>query len=173
MQSDGTGDGFFPAATATGKQELTRTNLTDTRIGALAARKAAYEIRDAKLRGFGAGCCLREGSASSSIASAAAQVRRWFDAWSHTAPSGTNKGLDLLRQIVNFAIARGYVEKNPARGIQPTRPCRFTRFLTREDIACLHRALDGRSREANRQPVDIIRLFLLTGCRRGKIVGLR
>ena len=53
MQSDGTGDGFFPAAIATGRQELARTNLTDARIGALVPRKTAYEIRDAKLRGFG------------------------------------------------------------------------------------------------------------------------
>ena len=53
MQSDGTGVGFFPAAIATGRQELPRTNLTDARIGALLARKTAYELRDAKLRGFG------------------------------------------------------------------------------------------------------------------------
>ena len=53
MQSDGTGDGSFPTAIATGRQELARTNLTDARIGALAARKTAYELRDAKLRGFG------------------------------------------------------------------------------------------------------------------------
>ena len=104
---------------------------------------------------------------------APAQVRRWFDAWSHTAPGGANKGLELLRQIVNFAIARGYVEKNPARGIRPNRRPRLTRFLSREEIARLHRALDGRTREADRQPADIIRLLLLTGCRRGEIVGLR
>ena len=32
---------------------MARTNLTDARIRALAARRTAYEIRDAKLRGFG------------------------------------------------------------------------------------------------------------------------
>ena len=75
---------------------------------------------------------------------APAQVRRWFDAWSRTAPGSANKGLELLRQIVNFAIARGYVEKNPARGIRPNRRPKLTRFLSREEIARLHRALDGR-----------------------------
>ena len=104
---------------------------------------------------------------------APAQVRRWFDAWSRTAPGSANKGLELLRQIVNFAVARGYVEKNPARGIRPNRRPRLTRFLSREEIARLHRALDGRTREADRQPADIVRLLLLTGCRRGEIVGLR
>ena len=104
---------------------------------------------------------------------APAQVRKWFDAWSRTAPGSANKGLELLRQIVNFAIARGYVEKNPARGIRPNRRRKLTRFLSRGEIARLHRALDGRSREADRQPADIVRLLLLTGCRRGEIVGLR
>ncbi len=104
---------------------------------------------------------------------APAQVRKWFDAWSRAAPGGANKGLELLRQIVNFAIARGYVEKNPARGIRPNRRRKLTRFLSLEEIARLHRALDGRSRETDRQPADIIRLLLLTGCRRGEIVGLR
>ena len=104
---------------------------------------------------------------------APAQVRKWFDAWSRTAPGGANKGLELLRQIVNFAIARGYVEKNPARGIRPNRRRKLTRFLSLEEIARLHRALDGRSRETDRQPADIVRLLLLTGCRRGEIVGLR
>ena len=32
---------------------MSRTNLTDTRIGALRPRKTAYDIRDGKLRGFG------------------------------------------------------------------------------------------------------------------------
>ena len=104
---------------------------------------------------------------------APAQVRKWFDAWSRAAPGGANKGLELLRQIGNFAVARGYIEKNPARGIRPNRRPRLTRFLSREEIARLHRALDGRTREADRQPADIIRLLLLTGCRRGEILGLR
>ena len=53
MQSDGTGDGSFPTAIATGRQELAGTNFTDARIGALVPRRTAYEIRDARLRGFG------------------------------------------------------------------------------------------------------------------------
>ena len=102
-----------------------------------------------------------------------ARVRNWFDAGSGTAPAGANRGLELLRQLMNFAIARGHIEKNPTQGIRPNRRPRLTRFLSREEIARLHRALDRRTGEGRRQQADIIRLLLLTGCRRGEILGLR
>ena len=104
---------------------------------------------------------------------APAEVRKWFDAWSRAAPGGANKGLELLRQIMNFAIARGYVEKNPTREIRPNRRPKLTRFLSREEIVRLHRALDAEAARGRRQQADIIRLLLLTGCRRGEILGLR
>ena len=44
---------------------------------------------------------------------APADVRRWFDAYSRTAPGGANRTLDILRQIMNFAIACGHIETNP------------------------------------------------------------
>ena len=101
------------------------------------------------------------------------EVRKWFDAWSRTAPGGANKGLELLRHIMSFAIARGYVENNPTRDIRPNRRPKLTRFLSREEIARLHRALDAEAGKGRRQQADIIRLLLLTGCRRGEILGLR
>ena len=72
-----------------------------------------------------------------------AEVDKWFDAWSRTAPGGANKGLELLQKIMNFAIARGHVEKNPTHGIPLNRRPRLTRFLSREEVARLHRALDA------------------------------
>ena len=102
-----------------------------------------------------------------------ARVRRWFDAFSRTAPANANRGLEALRQIMNFAIACGYADANPAAGIALNPRPKLTRFLSREEIARLHRALDGLATRANRQQVDIIRLLLLTGCRRGEIVRLR
>ncbi len=103
------------------------------------------------------------------------QVRRWFDEFSRTAPGNANRALGILRQILNFAVARGHIEKNPARSIRPNRRLRLTRFLSREEIGRLHRALDeqaGRG-ERFRQQADIIRLLLLTGCRRNEILTLR
>ena len=104
---------------------------------------------------------------------APARVRRWFEAYSRTAPVNANRGLDLLRQIMNFAIARGHTDANPAAGIVPNRRPKLTRFLSREEIARLHRVLDGQAGRGNRQQAEVIRLLLLTGCRRGEIVRLR
>ena len=60
-----------------------------------------------------------------------------------------------------------------AVGIAPNRRPKLTRFLSRKEIVRLHRALDGQDGSANRQQADMIRLLLLTGCRRGEIVRLR
>ncbi len=102
-------------------------------------------------------------------------VERWFDGYSRTAPGGANHAIDLLRQILNFGIACGYLETNPTRGIRRNRRTAPTRFLSREEIRRLHDALDAASRRgpSQRQQADIIRLLMLTGSRRGEIVTLR
>ncbi len=104
---------------------------------------------------------------------APAQVRKWFDAGSGTAPGGANRRLALLRQIMNFAIVRGYVGKNPTQGIRPNRRPKLTRFLSREEIDHLHLVLDAQTENGNRQQAEIVRLLLLTGCRKSEILGLR
>ena len=103
----------------------------------------------------------------------AAQVRRWFDRYSRTAPGGANYTLDLLRQIMNFAVACGHIETNPARGMRRNRRPALTRFLSREEIGRLHGVLDRQVRKGGREQADIIRLLLLTGCRVSEIAGLR
>ena len=102
-----------------------------------------------------------------------AHVRKWFERYSRTAPGGANRAIDMLRQIMNFAIACGHVELNPARGIRRNRRPALTRFLSREEIARLHGVLNAQTRKGSRQQADIVRLLLLTGCRRGEITGLR
>ena len=104
-----------------------------------------------------------------------AHVRRWFDSYSRTAPGGANRTLDILRQIMNYAIARGHIETNPTRGVKRNRRTPLTRFLSRDEIGRLHGALDEHAErgEESRKQADIICLLLLTGCRKGEIVGLR
>ena len=102
-----------------------------------------------------------------------AQVRRWFDAFSRTAPGNANYALDLLRRIMNSAVACGHIDANPARGVKRNRRPGLTRFLSREEIGRLHRVLDAQTEENNQRQADIIRLLLLTGCRRSEIVRLR
>ena len=104
---------------------------------------------------------------------APAEVRSRFDAWSRTAPGNTNNALKLLRQIFKLAIARGHLDANPARDIRPNRRPKLTRFLSSEEIARLHRALDRHASGRDAAQADIIRLLLLTGCRKSEIVRLR
>ena len=47
-----------------------------------------------------------------------AQIGRWFDRFSRTAPGNANHGRVLLSQIITFAIARHHLETNPARAVK-------------------------------------------------------
>ena len=82
---------------------------------------------------------------------ASAQIGRWFDRFSRTAPGNANHALDLLTQIINFAIARGYLETNPARDVKRNPRRMLTRFLSREEVARLHRVLDRQTRDSRRE----------------------
>ncbi len=100
---------------------------------------------------------------------------RWFETYSRTAPGTANVALDLLGQIFRHARACGHITADPVRGVARNPVRKHTRFLSREEIARLHRVLDryaeGSASEA--QQADIIRLLLLTGCRKGEILRLR
>ena len=101
-------------------------------------------------------------------------VHLWFHAYSATAPGGANRTLDVLRQILSHAVTCGLVRSNPACGVKRNPRLKPTRFLSRAEILRLHKALDShRGRGSGQQQADIIRLLLLTGCRRGELVGLR
>ena len=102
-------------------------------------------------------------------------VLQWFERRSGTSHVTANRALTLLGQILNHAITCDHIEVNPVRGTRPNPEVRRTRFLSRKEILRLHRVLDryakGSASEA--QQADIIRLLLLTGCRKSEIVRLR
>ncbi|MYA87305.1 MAG: tyrosine-type recombinase/integrase, partial [Boseongicola sp. SB0662_bin_57] len=104
-----------------------------------------------------------------------AGIERWFDDYSRTAPGGANRALDVLRQILNFGIACGHAGTNPASGVRKNRRPEMTRFLSRDEVRRLHGALDAASRHgpSQRRQADVIRLLLLTGCRKGEVTNLR
>ena len=105
-------------------------------------------------------------------------VQRWFDDFSRTAPGNANHGLKTLRQIYNHAIHCGHVSSNPARSVKLNPERKITRFLSREELDRLHRILNRhadakRITSSQRCQIDIIRLLILTGCRKNEIVRLR
>ncbi len=105
-------------------------------------------------------------------------VHRWFDSYSKAAPGGANHSLQTLRYIFNHAVACGHVASNPARRIKLNPRRKITRFLSREELYRLHAVLDRReqsleTRASHLRQIDIIRLLLLTGCRKNEIICLR
>ncbi len=126
-------------------------------------KTARYQLSGQLLPTFGAKPLNRLGEAG---------IKRWFDRHSRTAPSNANHCLACLRQILNFAVACGYIESNPANGIECNRRPKLTRFLSRKELRRLYAALDVETGKGNMQPADIIRLLLLTGCRKSEIVNL-
>ena len=104
-----------------------------------------------------------------------ADVTRWFDEYSRTAPGGANHALSVLRRILNHAVECEHLQTNPARSVKRNPRPKLTRFMSREEICRLHRVLDryGRARPSRVQQADVIRLLLLTGCRRSEILTLR
>ena len=103
------------------------------------------------------------------------RVNRWFDQYSRSAPGGANYTLDTLSRILNHAIVCGHIAANPTRGVRRNPRQKMTRFLSREEIRRLHAVLDAHvaERPVNAPVADIIRLLLLTGCRRGEILNLQ
>ena len=92
-------------------------------------------------------------------------------------PARANHALDLISQIFNHAIKHGVMERNPARDIRRNKKQKRTRFLSHQEIEHLHKTMDAYV-EANPSPLcrmqrDIVRLLLLTGCRRGEVFNLR
>ena len=105
-----------------------------------------------------------------------AELTYWFDGLSDM-PARANHALDLISQIFNHAIKHGVMERNPARDIRRNKKQKRTRFLSHQEIEHLHKTMDAYV-EANPSPLrrmqrDIVRLLLLTGCRRGEVFNLR
>ena len=102
------------------------------------------------------------------------KVHEWFDEYSQTAPAGANRALDVLHQILNHGMDCELIRTNAARGVvRNARPAR-TRFLSGAEVRRLHTAISAhRGRGSGKQQAEVLRLLLLTGCRRGEIIGLR
>ena len=103
----------------------------------------------------------------------ATDVRRWF-ASLHETPVAADRSAPILSVIMRQAEVYGYRPEgtNPCRGIRRYRRQGRERFLSTAEIRRLGEVL-ARHEADHPQSVAIIRLLLLTGCRKGEIVTLK
>jgi integrase len=84
------------------------------------------------------------------------------------------QALAVLGAVMSFAVARGLIDNNPARGVKKLPVRRMERFLSQSELSRLGEALDAEAKATgDPYPAAAIRLLLLTGCRRSEILGLR
>lgn len=105
-------------------------------------------------------------------------VTKWFaEVNRQTGPGAANMAFSLLRLMLNKAEDWGYrlENTNPCQVVRPNRNRPCERFLTHEELKRLGKVL-AKERESDR-PMRALAaqaaiLLLLTGCRRGEILGL-
>ena len=100
-------------------------------------------------------------------------VRKWFASLFAT-PVAADRSVPVLSVIMRVAEETGLRPEgsNPCRGIRRYRRKGRERFLSDDEIQRLSAALAARE-ERFPQQVAIVRLLLLTGCRKSEILSLR
>jgi integrase len=85
-------------------------------------------------------------------------------------PYMANRVVSMLSKMFGLAQRWGMIEKNPCKGIEKNTEFQRRRYLLPEELARLTAAL---AEHSDRQAANIIRLMLLTGCRRGEALSAR
>ena len=100
-------------------------------------------------------------------------IRNWF-ASQHATPVAADRSMPVLSVIMKEAEAMGYRQEgsNPCRGIRRYRRKGRQRFLSDDEIRRLCERLSVHAYQRPLQ-VAVIRLLLLTGCRKSEILTLR
>ena len=101
------------------------------------------------------------------------EVRDWFAALRAT-PVAADRSMPVLSVIMREAEVAGLRPEgsNPCRGIRRYRRKGRERFLSDDEIRRLSARLSAHAERFPRH-VATIRLLLLTGCRKGEVLGLR
>lgn len=84
----------------------------------------------------------------------------------------------VVSMILDYAVSRGYVESNPAAGVQPRKKRARKRkklpdVYSLDTVELIAQEAEGSKRESVRQVADMIRLAGLTGLRQGELIALR
>jgi integrase len=83
-------------------------------------------------------------------------------------PYAANRMLSLLSVLFNLGIGWGMASANPTKGIKRFQEHARASYLSPDELSRLSQALDAYS---ERPGANAIRLMVLTGCRRGEILG--
>ena len=86
------------------------------------------------------------------------------------APIHANRVMAVLSKMFNLAIRWGWRSTNPVRGIERNDEAKRRRYLSNEELLRLTESL---SEHDDQQAANIFRLLLLTGARRGEVLGAK
>lgn len=87
-----------------------------------------------------------------------------------TAPMTANRALAVASKIFNLAIQWKMIDRNPCQGVQRNQETKRKRYLNKDELARLNEAL---ATDPDGQGANILRLMLLTGCRKGEAMAAR
>jgi integrase len=81
-----------------------------------------------------------------------------------------NRTVAILSKMFSLAVRWHMRETNPCKGIEKNKEYGRRRYLSAEELARLTNAL---AEHPDKQVADVFRLLLLTGARRGEVLGMR
>jgi integrase len=85
-------------------------------------------------------------------------------------PYQANRVVTVISKMFALAVRWGWRESNPAKGIERNTEYHRRRYLSGDELVKLTKAL---SEHPNKEIADAIRLLLLTGARKGEVLGMR
>jgi integrase len=89
-------------------------------------------------------------------------------------PGAAARALSVVGAMLEFAVARELRADNPARGVKKPKQQTIERMLSEAETVRLGDALRELEAEGmSWQPIEVVRLLLLTGCRRNEALFLR
>jgi integrase len=97
------------------------------------------------------------------------QIDRLHAKISEGTPTRANRVLEVLRKAINLAIRWEWIEKNPADGFRRNSEHAREKYLTTEEYERVFAALENMK---NQKAANAVRLLILTGARRGEVLGL-
>jgi integrase len=104
-----------------------------------------------------------------------AEIRAWRERMVKRSGHAANAAFKVLRRSYSWAMRQDLLVASPCAGLgQPALEAPRDRWLRAEEIRRLLRALEELRREEPTSPLpDVVQLLLLTGLRRGEVLGLR